>query len=309
MTAPPPEIAILIVTYNNAKTIEPCLTSLSCAAQHINHSIDVWDNGSSDKTTDVVRGVSTDITLHQSPKNIGFGAAVNRIAHGKETPFLLVLNPDTVVSPDALTSILDAAKLHPDAAIFGGQAYGQGGQPLAASRQRMLTVASTWLRTFGLARLLPWVDHELRHRAPLKSVARSDLIEGSFMLVRREVWERLEGFDERFFLYGEDLDLCARAAERGVLSMTQPAAKYTHIVGASSSNPTKKTAYILSARAELARRYRRPIQSHAIILGLLTGVFLRTQIARAIAVKTNWRAIWDRRHIWTQRPLLPADLI
>ncbi len=219
----------IIVSYNVAAHLRRALTSLGEVAEII-----VVDNASSDDSADVVRREFPTATLLAEGKNRGFSAAVNLGAKRATGDVLLVLNPDTVVPEGGVPAMERALQAHPAAGVVGFRQVDEAGgiqlsvgpPPSLALElgrkvvQRRLDAGDPFV-AWGLERLLrrprrvPWVS-------------------GAAMLVRREAFAAAGGFDERFFLYFEDIDFCLRVAAAGFEIWFDPSVTLTHTRGASA---------------------------------------------------------------------------
>src|SRR2546427_4504112 len=207
---PPPArvtVAVIIVNWNAGQALDACLASLAAGGVPAPEMVLV-DNASSDGSAGAACARHPQVRLVETGANLGFAAGGNRGAEVARGDVLVFLNPDARVLPGALAPLVEALARTPGAGIAGGGLAREGGgwQPAAAR--------------FGpLAHLL--LDTTLgRLGARLRRVPhRVDWVYGTFMAVGRDLFRQLGGFDPRYFLYGEDLDLCyreiGRAAGRG----------------------------------------------------------------------------------------------
>jgi GT2 family glycosyltransferase len=177
----------------------------------------VVDNASTDGSADVVAREHGWARLVTSPANVGFARGANAGAAATRGDVLVFVNPDAVVEPGAVRALVDALERTPAAGIAGGGLAGEDGawQPGAAR----FGVLPHLLLDTTLGRL------RLRRRRAAYVV---DWVYGTFMAVRHDVFRALGGFDGAYFLYGEDLDLCHRARERGWATIHVPAARARH---------------------------------------------------------------------------------
>jgi GT2 family glycosyltransferase len=165
-----------------------------------------------------------------NPRPLGFAANANQGIAATSAPFVVVANPDTETRPDAVTMLHEFAETHPRAGVVGPQLQFPDGswQP---SRRRFPTVRGTIVRRTPLRKALHpethQVDHYHLHERPTEPV-QADWMLAAFLLLRREMLDELGGFDPGFRLYGEDIDLCYRAAKAGWERWYVPAAVVTH---------------------------------------------------------------------------------
>jgi N-acetylglucosaminyl-diphospho-decaprenol L-rhamnosyltransferase len=227
-------VSVVVVDWNAGTALEACVASVleDAAAELV-----LVDNGSTDGSAARVRARHPALRLLETGENLGFAAGANRGAAAARGEVLVFLNPDARVLPGAIGRLVGALAAVPGAGIAGGGLADADGrwQPAAA---RFAPVAHLLLDT-TLGRL-----PARRWRAP----RRVDWVYGTFMAVRREVFERLGGFDPRYFLYGEDMDLCWRAARLGIGCLVVPAARAVH-----GANVSARTRFGSGREAEVVK--------------------------------------------------------
>jgi N-acetylglucosaminyl-diphospho-decaprenol L-rhamnosyltransferase len=238
-------LAILVVTYNSRRDIDACLQALADAHIEVSHEVVVIDNASADGTAGHVRSHWPHVRVIESRDNVGFAAGNNLGIRATRTDLVLLLNPDTRVSPGAVDALAAALGAHPGAAVCGprivdgsGRAelsFGRMISPINELRQKLLMI--------GLTRGVPAV---VRHVERITRVPRRvDWVSGACLLIRRPDLEAAGLLDERYFMYTEDVDLCAavRAAGRSVLFV--PEAEVVHLRGrsAETARPATQAAY------------------------------------------------------------------
>lgn len=229
-------VSILIVTYNSATLIDGLLKGLRADLDASRSEVIVVDNASHDDTAQLISDRHPWVKLIESPQNLGFAAANNLGAQYAEGDFLLLLNPDAVPCAGAIEQGLRLMRQHPQVALAGGRLTDEqgGDQPSA----RMFPNFFRELFTLsGLAAKFPsskWLGGLDRTWAQPDEAALVDWVPGAFALVRREVFEQLGGFDERFFMYYEEVDLCRRIHAMGMRVAYWPDLLVRHIGGASA---------------------------------------------------------------------------
>ncbi len=209
-------VSVIIVNWNAGQALEACLASLAAGGVPAPEVVLV-DNASSDGSARAASARHPQVRLVETGANLGFAAGANRGAEAARGDVLVFLNPDARLLPGALATLVEALARTPGAGIAGGGLAGEGGgwQPAAA---RFAPLAHLLLDT-TLGRL----GARLRRKPH-----RVDWVYGTFMAVRRDLFRQLGGFDPRYFLYGEDLDLCYRAARLGACTLHVPAARAVH---------------------------------------------------------------------------------
>lgn len=216
-------LSYIVVTYNSSSTIEECLNALRHqAARESGCEILVLDNASEDETVRIVASKFPVVTLRQTERNSGFAAAANsacRLARGE---YLCFLNPDAVVDPDfgkELDSILSSQH---QIDIAGGIYRSPDGIP-APSSWRLPDLSTIAAESF-----LPYAAaNRLTSRSPA-GIAEVGMVSGGCLIIRKALFEELHGFDERFFLYYEDADLCRRAHSSGYGCVRYPSLHAVH---------------------------------------------------------------------------------
>ncbi len=219
----------------------PCLSSL------MRHVAAPWeavviDNASTDGSVDQVAGLDPRIRLLCNAENVGFGRGVNQGVAATAGAAVLILNPDARVTSGAVDRLLAELAAHPDCAVIGPAIVNDDGTFQGSARGDPDMVTGFFGRTTLLTRLFPasaaakrnvMTPEALALRAAGGSVP-IDWVSGACMLVRRDVFQRVRGFDERFFLYWEDADLCRRLRAAGFTTRYCPGARVEHSVGQSS---------------------------------------------------------------------------
>jgi N-acetylglucosaminyl-diphospho-decaprenol L-rhamnosyltransferase len=210
---------VIVVTWNNGASVGRCLDALAAAATHgfAFDRIVVVDNASETPFEAVDYPGLPPLTIIRNAANRGFAEACNQGAAGSQADYLVFLNPDTIVSPDALSGAIAAFKApeHRQTAIVGLPLVDERGETQATCG-RTLTVARIFNQLTGLTRLAPrWCPGFRMTDWDHAETRRVDYVSGACLLVRRAIFDDLRGFDPRFVVYLEDADLALRAARRG----------------------------------------------------------------------------------------------
>jgi GT2 family glycosyltransferase len=269
-----PDIGIVIVTYHSGAEIGPCLD----AALATGAEIVVVDNASADGTLTEVR--RRPVRLIANSANRGFAAAVNQGFAALRCPYVLLLNPDSVLQT-GLAPLRDACAL-PGAAGAGGLLLDSTGRPQVGFMiRRFPTPASLALEALLLNRVWPRNPVNRRYRAlDVDYTCRNEVEQpaGAFLMLRRAVWEELGGFDESYYpLWFEEVDFCRRAAARGYRLYFEPKAVVKHTGAHSISQLTVEMRRIYWYRSLLkyAARHFRPTAFRLVCLAVAAGSVLR----------------------------------
>jgi N-acetylglucosaminyl-diphospho-decaprenol L-rhamnosyltransferase len=218
-----PPVTVAVVSYNTRALLEACLASLEDDWRAGLCEVWVVDNGSTDGSASLVRSAFGWVRLVEASENLGFGAAVNLVASRTSTPFVVAANADVAVLGGALTELLRAAAADPGAGAFAPRLVLPDGS-VQHSVFPFPTVLATAFVVLGLARRRLCVpgawDPSAARRVPWAV--------GAFLLVRRSAWDEAGGFDERQWLYAEDLDLGWRLRRAGWATRYVPSAVVRH---------------------------------------------------------------------------------
>jgi GT2 family glycosyltransferase len=231
-----PRLAIIIVTFNSAADVGTCLESIPAAAAATAHDVVVVDNASADGTAALVRERFPDVRVLDAGGNLGFARANNLGIRATAGELVLFLNPDTAPADGSIDRLVRVLDTIPHVAVAGPRIVDQVGRaelsygamigPFAELRQKLLT--------HGHARSWPLISTQVE-RATLRA-SFPDWVSGACLLIRRAELERAGLFDERYFLYTEDVDLCAAVRAQGGLVRFSPEAEVVHARGASRAS-------------------------------------------------------------------------
>ena len=301
-----PEVSVIIVTYNSGKDIRSCLESVFKERDHVSQQVIVLDNNSSDQTTSIVRREFPEVKLIIPNTNLGFAGGNNEAARHADGEFLLLLNPDTIILRNAIDRVVDFARAHPGHGLYGGRTLKVDGSLEPSSCWGLPGVWSLAMFATGLSTLFrrhSVFDPDSLGHWDRDSVREVGVITGCFLLTKNEFWKKLGGFDERFFMYGEDTDLSLRCRRAGCRPIICPDAELIHAIGRSSSQPIHKAVLLYTGKAEyIRRRWSGPLQALALAL-LAAGVRLRAFVAQATRAlgrspASPWADLWLRRDEW-----------
>ena len=235
---PLPGFTVVLVAYNSGDVLRVCLQSLRAALKGFVHQVVVVDNASDPGALGTVSDDFPEAKWIFSPVNLGFGKACNLAVRHAEHPWLFFVNPDTVCDASTFEGTLRFHMARGDAGVVGCRILNGDGTLQLACRRSFPTSWSVIWHVLGLSALFPksrvfgrynltWLDEN--------EPAEVDAVSGSFFCVRKSLFEELKGFDEDFFMYGEDLDLCLRAQRAGFRNWYTPDARLVHLKGRSAA--------------------------------------------------------------------------
>ena len=233
----PTDISIVIVNYNVKEFVANLLGSLEKAKDHLKLEIIVVDNASSDGSASYLKKRFPNVKYILNDQNVGFGRANNMAIRQVKGTYTLLINPDTIVQQDTLKIMFDHMENHPDTAAAGCKILNPDGTFAAESRRSVPTPLTALYKMLGLHRIFPksrtfsayyvgGKDEDQESSVPVLS--------GAFMFFRTSALKQAEGFDEQFFMYGEDIDLCYRIRQMGWQIDYQPSTSIIHYKGEST---------------------------------------------------------------------------
>ncbi|WP_456440012.1 glycosyltransferase, partial [Caldithrix abyssi] len=277
------EISVLIVTFNVRELLEQTLLSVQRALKDISSEVIVVDNASVDDSVQMVRRRFPEVILIENKENVGFSAANNQgleIARGR---FIVLLNPDTIVQEDTFSKLLDFFERTPEASAATCKIINPDGTFSIDCRHSIPTPLTAFWKVTGLSRLFP--KSKIFGRYNLTYLDENDTyqveaISGSFMMMRREIVQKVGKLDEDFFMYCEDIDYCYRINQAGGKIFYVPDSQIIHYKGES----TKKynLDYVITFNKSLYKFYKKHYQKRyvypfkwLIVLGtILRGIMI-----------------------------------
>lgn len=297
-----PDVAIIIVTYNSEHQIATCLNSAINEASGFTQEIIVVDNGSCDATVSIIKEKFPTVRLYDTGKNLGFAKACNFAASQSEAAYYLLLNPDTVILDNAVGKVLDFATKYPNYGLYGGRTLKEDGKTL--ERSSCWGLPSLWSHfTFasGLSTLFKQntiLDPESLGSWKRDSVREVGVITGCFLLAGKVAWQTIGGFDEHFWLYGEDVDLSMKARNAGYRPVICPDAVVIHEVGQSSTS-NQKMIWLFRGKVSLIDKHWSGLHSYFALTCIKFGVFIRHFAHANLGRKDNpWSYCWKNKREW-----------
>ena len=234
-----PVVDVVIVSYQCAGLLRSCLTSLREHGPR--HGARVWvvDNGSSDGTVELVRAEFPDVELIASRTNLGFAQANNAAIRRGSAPYVLALNPDTQLTDGSLDAILELMDREPSVGIAGCRLELEDGTFDHAARRSFPTPLGALAHFTGIGRRPNAPASLAQYRAPNIERGPVDAVNGAFMVMRRRALDEVGLFDEGYWMYMEDLDLCYRFAQAGWTTWYEPGVKVLHVKAGTSGKHRK----------------------------------------------------------------------
>lgn len=272
-------VSAAVVNYNAKRFLLDCVASLR--SEGITDIV-VADNASIDGSEAAVRAADPEVVYHQTGANLGYGTGNNRAVAltDPRRPFVLCLNPDAALVPGSLAAMLAAFDDRPELGIVGPRIEDPDGTLYPSARTFPNLVDAVGHAFLGMVwasnpftrryRMLDW-DHA--------AACDVDWVSGSCFLMRREAWEAVGGFDERYFMYAEDVDLCWRARRAGWEVAYEPSARAVHAQGISTDrHPYRMIAEHHRALLRFAARSSRGPE-RLLLPVMALGLLVRTPLA------------------------------
>jgi GT2 family glycosyltransferase len=281
---------IVIVSYRCRVMLRDCLSSLRTFAPVKGARIWVVDNASEDGTIEMVRDEFPEVELLASGENLGFSKANNLAIRRGEAPYVLALNPDTLVTEGALDQMLELMASNPKIGISGCRLELPDGSSDHAARRSFPTPLGALAHFTRVGRWRKAPARLAQYRAPEVESGPVDAVNGAFMLMRREVLDEVGLFDEGYWMYIEDLDLCYRFAQAGWVTWYDPSVKVIH-VKAGTSGKYRKPRLNYAFHYGMYRFYR---EHYAKKDNVLLRIAVYSGIAAKLAVSMLRSAIWRR---------------
>jgi len=265
-----PQVSVLIVAYQAKRMTLDCLESVFEHTRGVSFEVLLIDNGT-DGTQQAVADAFPEVRLVPSPGNVGFGGGNNVAARHARGRYLLLLNPDTLLHDDAISALARCAQAHPEAGAWGGLTILPDGRRDPSCMQIGPSLWTSVVNAIGFGR---WrrggLPEGATEPAPVK------VLSGAFMMVEAEAWRALGGFDESFFMYNEEVDLCYRIRQRlGRPVVMTPEARVTHLVGSGQAANPRRIVAMMQSRMHFDRKHHGRL--HNAIKGALTYLHAATR--------------------------------
>jgi len=286
-----PQLSIIIVSWNVRELLRACLRSLPL--DDAQTEIIVVDSASADGAPEMVAAEFPAVKLIASRENLGYSKGNNVGLKQASGRFLLVLNPDTEVQGDALAQMLAYMEANPQVGVLGPQMVYADGAP-QSTRRRFPSVPLGFFESTWLQALAPraWLNHFYARDLPEDETVAVDWVVGAALLLRREAYAQVGGFDEGFFMYSEELDLCRRMKAAGWGVAHFPAARVTHFEGRSSAQVPAATHIRFNAsKVRYFRKWHGPLAAASLRLWLLA------QFAFQLLLEAGKAALGHKRQL------------
>ena len=241
------DLSVVIVNYNVVFFLEQCLNSVFAASKNLNVQIFVVDNNSVDGSINMLKENFSSVVLIENKENVGFSKANNQAIKRANSPYVLLLNPDTVIEEDTFDKCIDFMNSNTDCGGLGLRMLDGKGNFLPESKRGFPSPSVAFYKIFGLSYLFPKSQKFGRYHLGFLSefeVNEVDVLSGAFMLLRTETLEKVGLLDEQFFMYGEDIDLSYRIKLGGYKNYYFPETKIIHYKGESTKKSSVNYVFV-----------------------------------------------------------------
>lgn len=237
------KLSVIIVNYNVKYFLEQCLYTVVNAVKPLSAEIIVIDNNSSDESVEYLQPFFPNVIFIKNETNAGFGKANNLALRSARGEYILFLNPDTLIPEDCLEKCTRFLDSKPSAGALGIRMLDGSGQFLPESKRSFPTTAAAFYKLMGLSGLFPssrrfnryslnYLDEQTNHSV--------EVLAGAFMMVRKSILDKIGGFDEQFFMYGEDIDLSYRIKQAGYENWYFAESSIIHFKGESTKKESRR---------------------------------------------------------------------
>jgi GT2 family glycosyltransferase len=251
-------LSIIIVNFNVKKLLEACLYSVAKAIEGIAAEVIVVDNASSDGSVEYLKEQFPASRFIVNAYNEGFAKANNKGLEQATGRFILFLNPDTIVPPDCFSKCIRFFETHNQAGAIGVKMVNGEGKYLKESKRGFPSPSVSFWKLSGILRLFPrsrvfsryymgHLDDDNNHEV--------DVLSGAFMMVKKEVLDKIGGFDERFFMYAEDIDLSYRIQKAGYKNYYFAGTSIIHYKGASTKKDVRYVRQFYRAMSQFVKKH------------------------------------------------------
>ncbi|TBX69156.1 glycosyltransferase family 2 protein [Flavobacterium silvisoli] len=212
------QLSVVILNYNVRYFLELCVLSVQKAIQNLDAEIIVVDNNSSDDSCTMMKERFPNVQLIENKENSGFPKGNNIGVAQAKGEYVCILNPDTVVAEDTFEKVLAFAKSKTDLGIVGCKLIDGTGKFLPESKRGIPTPWVAFTKIFGLYKIFPnstFFNRYYAQHLASDQTGKVEILVGAFMIMKRDLYNELQGFDENCFMYSDDIDLSYRALQKG----------------------------------------------------------------------------------------------
>jgi GT2 family glycosyltransferase len=299
---PSPQVAVVVVSYNTRDVLLTCLASVIESSRLSDFEIVVVDNASTDGSLQAVRHTYPQVTTIANPTNAGFGVACNQAIRATTAPLILLLNSDATITIESFQALQDAVNANAHCAAAGCRIVNSDGAETTNTRN-FLTALNQAAEQSGVLGWTNWKYLRRTHQPILDSNKQDcsvDWIDGACLMVRRAALDEVGLFDEEFFMYSEDEDLCIRLRQHGWTICYTATATASHHGGASTSqNKFEMLRQFYRSQMQFLSKHRGRRAASVYAIALRTILCLKSWLlpdrSRRAMAREQLRALTDAR--------------
>ncbi|MEM6506645.1 MAG: glycosyltransferase family 2 protein [Planctomycetota bacterium] len=248
-----PQISVLIVGYNTRDLVLDCLDGLYQHTQGLPFEV-LFVDCSDDGSEQAIREKEPRVRVIDNQENLGYGRGNNFLARHARGEYLLLLNPDTLIKDNAIGELYRFAQSNPEGGAWGGVTRLASGAIDPGCQQLKPSLFTMFLLTIGLGVFVkPSIEAARSEGTQVHSLS------GAFMMMPKALWDKLGGFDESFFMYCEETDLCHRVQQSGRRVLITPRSSIVHLVGSGSSKSPKRMLALTRGAMHFTRKHHGPV--------------------------------------------------
>lgn len=297
-----PVVSVIVVSYNTRERTLACVASVLADEGAPPTEVVVVDNASTDGSVDALRAAFPQVSVIDSGGNLGFARGVNLGARHARGDHLLLLNPDAELVPGSIAALVAAAERRPACGLYGGRVWWPDGRVNRYSARRLPTMWGLLCHGTGLTAAFPGSPTFaplLMPRWDRTTEREVEMLTGALLLLPRSVFDRLGGFSEHYFLYGEDADLCRRALDLGYRPLFVPSAQAVHAAGSASPDTARKIVLMRTGEVTYLRDHWHGWRLRFGLAMYALAVASRSLASRVVHNRgVDWHEVWRARHQW-----------
>ena len=287
------KLSVVILNYNVRYFLELCLKSVQEAISTIDGEIIVIDNNSNDKSCKMVKDLFPNVVLIENKENLGFSKGNNQGVSLAKGEYICILNPDTVLAEDTFIKLLDFAESKENLGSIGCKLIDGSGQFLPESKRNIPSPLISINKIFGNP--YKYYANNLNEN----EIGKVDVLVGAFMLMKQEVYNLVKGFDEDYFMYGEDIDLSYKILQAGFQNYYYGDATVIHYKGESTLKDETYAKHFYHAMKIFYNKHftRNLFFDTTVWIGILFAKLFRPKIKEQSFVTENYVLISDKAHV------------
>jgi len=286
------QLSVIILNYNVRYFLELCLQSVETAIQNIDAEIIVLDNNSQDKSCTMVKAKFPKVKLIENKNNYGFSKGNNIGVAQAKGEYVCILNPDTVVGENTFKTLLQFAKTKHNLGIVGCKLIDGNGEFLPESKRNVPITKVAIQKALGNS------QHYYANQLSKNEIGKVPIYVGAFMLIKRDVYKAVNGFDEDYFMYGEDIDLSYKIIKAGYQSYYYGEISAIHYKGESTlKNKTYAKRFYGAMQIFYKKHFKRNVVFDALVFLGIQSARIFGNKRKDVVVKTENYALVSNKEI------------